>query len=299
MVAGFSPFLDAMSKLSSVKLTECVFPIARLTANFTPMVTGDDVSLRTSLVSPISYDRELCKLIIKHLTIVGEDGDKKLNYNELIPTISNIDKLSAIWALYKATYDNLADQREMTCVAKECKQKFKIDIPMDDLIHEDTYSFWDIVDAEGAIIPFYDYREIVSIDYKDTVYKFKAKLPTIKDNNTLLGVISIDALQYNLENTGSIFSKSQRMALLIDGLQVSSKTNAFEPIETINFDELLLSFNNYLPFQVSDQFFNEYNKIFEKYSPSYYLETVCPFCGNVDKLTIDLETEFFRKCLSV
>ena len=299
MAAGFSPFLDAMSKISAVKLTECVFPIARLTANFTPMVTGDDVSLRTSLVSPISYDRELCKLIIKHLTIVGEEGDKKLNYNELVASISNIDKLSAIWALYKATYDNLADQREMTCVNKDCKQKFKIDIPMDDLIHEDTYSFWDVVDAEGAIVPFYTYRTVITIDHKDTVYSFKAKLPSIKDNNTLLGIVSIDALQYNLENTGSIFSKPQRLALLVDGLQVSSKSNAFDPIETINFDELLLSFNNYLPFQVSDKFFDEYNKLFEKYSPNYYLETACPFCGNVDKLTIDLETEFFRKCLSV
>jgi len=89
------------------------------------MVTGDDVSLRTSLVSPISYDRELCKLIIKHLTIVDKEQDKKLNYNELVASISNIDKLSAIWALYKATYDNLADQREMTCVNKDCKQNLK------------------------------------------------------------------------------------------------------------------------------------------------------------------------------
>lgn len=299
MVAGFSPFLDAMAKISAVKLTECVFPIARLTGNFSPMVTGDDVSLRTSLVSPISYDRELCKLIIKHLTVVGKEQDKKLNYDELVSSISNIDKLSAIWALYKATYDNLAEQREINCVNKDCKQKFKTDISMDELIHEDTYTFWDIKDAEGTLVPFNNYRIMISITHGDNVYNFKAKLPSIKDNNTLLGIVSIDALQYNLENTGSIFSKPQRMGLLVDALQITSKTNLFEPIETINFDELLLTFNNYLPFQVSDNFFKEYNTTFEKYSPNYYTEITCPFCGNVDKITIDLETEFFRKCLSV
>jgi hypothetical protein len=299
MAAGFSPFLDAVSKLTSVKLTECIFPIAKITANFTPMVTGDDVSLRTSLVSPISYDRELCKIIVKHLTIVDKEEDTKLNYNQLVSKISNIDKLSAIWALYKATYDNLADQREMTCVNNECKQKFKIDIPMDDLIHEDTYTIWDVVDAESNDVPFDIYRVIISVEHKDTVYNFKVKLPSIKNNNDLLGVVSIDTLQYNLENTGRIFSRPQHMTLLTEALQITSKSNAFSAIETTNFDELLLTFNNYLPFQVSDKFFTEYNDIFTKYSPNYYLNVTCPICGNIDKHDIDLETEFFRKCLSV
>jgi hypothetical protein len=295
----FSPFIDSISKITNINITETIFPISKMTCKFSPMVTGDDVALRTSLVSPVSYDRELCKLIIKHLTIVGQDEDYKINFNDLVSSISNIDKLSAIWALYKATYEDLAEGREVKCDNPQCTKTFKVDIKMDDLIHDDTYTIWDMKNNEGEDIPFTVYRTVISIEHQDLVFDFNSRIPSIKDNNDLLSVISIDTLQYNLENIKSIFSRPQHMTLLTDAVRVSSKSNAFTPIETNNFNEILLTFNNYLPFQVSEKFFTKYNDEFGKYSPNYYKNIVCEHCGQKIKYEIDLETEFFRKCLSI
>lgn len=299
MTATFSPFLDTVSKITAINLTETIFPIAKLNCKFTPMVTGDDVTLRTSLVSPTSYDRELCKLIIKHLTIVGENEDHSLSFTDLTTNISNIDKLSAIWALYKATYETLADNREIKCPKKECNSTFEKSILMDDLIHEDTYMFWDKIDAEGNEIPFTQYKEIISVETKDKIFDFNVKIPSIKDNNDLLATLSIDAIQYNLDNIKSIFNKPQHMVLLTDAIRISSKDNSFESIESNKFDEMMLTFTNYLPFQVSDKFFKKYDEIFGKYSPDFYVDMTCPNCGHTFKYYVDLETEFFRKCLSV
>ncbi len=295
----FSPFIDSISKITNINITETIFPISKMTCKFSPMVTGDDISLRTSLVSPVSYDRELCKLIIKHLTIVGKEEDYKINYNDLVSSISNIDKLSAIWALYKATYEDLAENREIKCTNAQCKKIFKKNIKMDDLIHEDTYTIWDITNESGEDIPFTEYRKVISIDHNDLVFDFNCRIPSIKDNNDLLSIISIETLQYNLENIKSIFSRPQHMTLLSDAVRVSSKLNAFTSIETTNFNEILLTFNNYLPYQVSEKFFNKYNDEFGKYSPNYYTDLVCEHCGEKIKYEVDLETEFFRKCLSI
>jgi len=293
---NISPFLDALNSIS-IKKTETILPIARMTANLSPMVTGDDVGLRTSLVSPVNYDRDLCKVLLKHSEFVLDNQPLKLDYNSFVHQISNIDKLSMLWAIHKSTYENLSDEREITCRNTKCKEKFKVTIPMEELIHEDTYTLWEKVDNEGNPIPFYHYRYAISVPHDDILYEFNTKLPTIGENNEMLSMISTDVLQYNLDNTGSIFSKSQHMALLCDAVRITSKTNSFEPAETSNINEILLTFQNYLPFKIADKFFKQYGEHFDQYVPSFYYNAQCPACGEKFKYTVDLELEFFRTSL--
>ena len=87
------------------------------------------------------------------------------------------------------------------------------------------------------------------------------------------------------------------MAIQVDNIEESN--NIYKTLKSDKFDEMMLTFNNYLPFQVSDEFFKKYDEIFGKYSPNFYVDMVCPDCGHEFKYYIDLETEFFRKCLSV
>lgn len=293
---GFSPFLDTLHSIS-IKKTETILPIARMTTNMSPMVTGDDVGLRTSLVSPVNYDRDLCKVLLKHAEFIIDEQPQKLNYNDFVNQISNIDKLSMLWAIHKSTYDNLSDERELTCRNDQCKEKFNVTIPMDDLIHDDTFTVWEVTDSEGNLIPFYQYRFPITVEVDDIIYEFNTKLPTIAENNRMLSMISTEVLQYNLDNTGSIFSKPQHMTLLTDAVRVSSKSSKFEPIESDNINEILLTFQNYLPFKASDKFFKQYSEHFDDYVPSFYYNAVCPACGTEFKYTVDLELEFFRTSL--
>lgn len=293
---GISPFLDALNSIT-IKKTETILPIARLTANVGPMVTGDDIALQTSLISPVNYDRDLCKILLKHSKFIVDDNEIDLKYTDFVNKISNIDKLSMLWAIHKSTHENLSDERELICPVDSCKNKFKVNIPMDELIHEDTYTFWEKQDSEGNDIQFFDYRYAIKIEQDDIVYEFNTKLPTINDNNKMLSLISTDVLQYNLDNTGSIFSKSQHITVLTDAIRVSSKTNMFESVETSNVNEILLTCQNYLPFNVSDKFFKDYSSHFDEYVPTFYYNAVCPYCQKEFKYNVDLELEFFRTSL--
>src|SRR6056297_3076530 len=127
-MSKLSPFLDAMSDVSQIKKVETVLPIARMTVNVTPLVTGDHVSLQTAITSPKSFDRDLCKVLLSRSEFVGEEDTTKLDFNQFTSSISNIDKLSLIWGLYKSSYDNLSDDREIVCTNENCKEKFKVAI---------------------------------------------------------------------------------------------------------------------------------------------------------------------------
>jgi hypothetical protein len=294
---GFSQFLDTISNASRIKITETTLPIARMSANVSAMVTGDDISLRTSLLSPVNYDKELCKLLLKHSEVIVDNQPVKLQYNDFVDNISNIDKLLLLWALYKSTYDNLTDERELTCRKEECNEKFKVSITMDDLIHEDSITIWDKTDEENNFIPFNAYRHVISIELNDIVYDFNSRLPSVGDNNRMLGMVSTDALQSNLDSIGSIFSKSQHMTLLVDAIRVTSKKSEFDTVESSNINEILLAFQNYLPYQISEKFFKNYSEHFDKYVPNFYYNAKCPYCGEEFKYNIDLELEFFRTSL--
>lgn len=293
---GFSPFLDTLNTIT-VKKTETVLPIARMTAQMGPMVTGDDITLRTSLVSPVNYDRDLCKILLKHAQFIVENEEINLNYNDFTNQISNIDKLSMLWGIHKSTHENLSDEREITCPEESCQEKFKVTIPMDELIHDDTYTIWEKQDSEGNDIPFYTYRFPIALEHGDIIYEFNTKIPSIGDNNRMLSMISTETLQYNLNNIGSTFSKSQHLTLLTDAIRISSKSQSFESVETSNINEILLTCQNYLPFQVADKFFKEYGDHFDEFIPSFYYNAECPVCRKAFPYNVDLELEFFRTSL--
>jgi len=297
-MSKISPFLDAMNSVSQIKKVETVLPIARMTVNMTPLVTGDHVALQTAITSPKSFDRDLCKVLLARSEFVGEHAtEKKINFNEFTDSISNIDKLSLIWGLYKASYDNLSDEREIICKNENCKEKIKVPISMDDLIHEDTFTVWDKTDDNDEFISFNKYRYVITIERDDYIYEFNSRIPSIMDNNRMLGMLSTDALQHNLDTIGSVFTKPQHMTNLVDAVRLSSKSKKIDTVETTNLDEMLLSFQNYLPDQVSTSFFKKYGEHFDMYTPKFYYNATCPVCNNKFKHTIDLETEFFLTAL--
>ena len=288
-----SDFLSTLSKVSSVKKTMTALPIIQKQVQVSPLVVGDDLALRTSLTSPVFYDREIVSLLHSRTEFV----DETLSYEEFISKISNVDKLSLIWALFKATYETLGE-RQFTCPNQNCnhnKKPFRREVLLKDLIHEDTYEMWD------EETPFYEYSFQIDIPHKGVIYSFMSRLPSILNNNQILATVSTETLQDNLEKTGVVYSRSQSMALLVSAMQVSGKQNESEediiPVQTNNLQELMIAFNSYVPYTVSEKFLEKYNKKFEKYIPNYYSIKVCPSCGKEVRNDFDLEVEFFRRGL--
>ena len=72
-----SDFLNTVKLVSDIKKQEAIMPIARRSAMVTPLKVGDDLSLRTSLISPVQYDRMMIELIHSHTEIVTVDKNIK------------------------------------------------------------------------------------------------------------------------------------------------------------------------------------------------------------------------------
>mgnify|MGYP005725224089 CR=1 FL=1 len=289
-----SPFMKQMSKMSAIKQTMTVLPIVKKQVNVSPLVVGDDLALRTSLTSPVFYDKEMVKLIHKHSEFIEEE-DRNITYPAFIRNLSNVDKLSLLWALFKSTYETLG-KRNFTCTKENCehqKKPFEIEVLLDDIIHEDTYTPWE----EEA--PFNEYVYQIDIPYENLIYSFQARLPSIEANNRILSTMSTDSLQRNLENLGTVYSRAQNLSLLISAMQLqgNAENTEFETVQTDNLQEMLMAFNSYVPYRVSEQFLEKYGEKFDKYLPRFYKTAKCPSCGEEVRNDFDLEVEFFRRSL--
>ncbi len=291
-----SPFIKTMSKVSSIKKTLTALPIIKKQANVSPLVVGDDLALRSGLTSPVMYDKEIVKLIHDHIEFADEEDNSKMNYPKFISSLSNVDKLSLLWALFKSTYETLGE-RDFKCPNENCehsKTPFKEEVLLEDIIHEDTYTIWE------EETPFNEFVHQVDVPYENMIYSFQTRLPSIKDNNRLLSTMSNDTLQTNLQQLGSIFSRSQNMALLVKAVQLQPKPDSGLDIETVqsdNLQEILMAFNSYMPLGVSDIALEKYGEKFDKYFTKFYKTANCPICGKEVTNDFDLEVEFFRRSL--
>jgi len=289
-----SSFLKAAEAIAGIKKQEVPLPIAQKQAIVTPLRVGDDLSMRSSLTSPVNYDREMTRMLYDHTEVILSEGavPVKENFERFCATLSNIDKVCLIWALYKTTYETLG-QRSFKCDKDNCKAEFKQEILLDTLVQEDTFTIWE---EEKQ---FHEFVFPIEVEYEGFVYIFESRLPSIKDNNRLLSNLSIDALQNNLNQTGALFTRREQMTLLSKSVSIIKKGMSIdnETPRTESMQEMLLAFTSYVPHIVSEDFFTKYRDKFDKYYPKFYTNVNCPACGNQVKFQIDLEIEFFRRSL--
>ena len=160
---------------------------------------------------------------------------------------------------------------------------------MDELIHEDTFK---LLDKE---LPFHQYTFPIEIEFDGGKYICNTCLPTVGENNLMLNMLSIDVLQNNLEKTGDIFTKYQKMTLLTKSIDLV--INGQEPVSTSNKQEISITYQSYIPFTGAEKFFDQYGKEFDSYVPKFYKEVKCPLCGHDLTINIDLEVELFQRSI--
>jgi hypothetical protein len=281
--------MKAAQAISNIKKQEVPLPIARKTAVTGTLKVGDDLSLKSSLVSPVNYDREMVQLIHSHTEFILDEGKvQQISFDDFCATTSNLDKMCLIWGIYKTTYETLG-KKNIRCEKEQCKHEHQVDIPLEDLIHEDSFTVWE----EEPV--FYEYIYPIEIPYEQFIYCFDARIPSIRDNNKLMSNLSVEMLQSNLNQTGSVFTKTEQIALLSRSMSIKSKADPSNPPKTENMQEILIALQNYTPHIVSEQFFKMYSDKFDKYYPKFYTDIICPRCQNKTRFNVDLEIEFFRR----
>jgi hypothetical protein len=280
-------FLSIALSIKDIRKSEMLLPIARKSAVVTSFLLGDHQVLKTAILSPQNYEREMTKCLYKHTQIIEDGQEVKIKYEDLIATSSNIDKVCLLWACYKSTYEHLG-VREVEC--EKCKQKSPYKITLDELIQPDSLTIW-----EQDLPPFYEYNYPITIPFEDYEYVFISSIPNILKYNQILGMISIEKIKKNLE-TNSVLSGSEEIALLVK--EIIIKKNGVELTRSNLIQEILTVLDCAIPSDVSEEFQAKYEERFGKYYPKFYTNLVCGTCKNSSKYTVDIETEFFRRILS-
>lgn len=316
----------ALKQINRIRRKEIVLPIARREVVVSPLSVGDDLILKTALISPVKLDKELMYLLWQHTEFwvpnndvqveqpESKDGvqmppmrgrkkkfksqeeDEKsgghytrLKEQEFYNTISYFDKLVLIWGIYNVTYGTLGTQT----IKCSCGNEFEAEVVVDDTMHEDSMVLW-----EEDKPPFNKYTETIELPLNNEyMLEFAVCIPSMADFNRLLGLVPTNEIQNNLETIRSEFNTEQLMTLYTKRMSVYKKDKPEEKITSSSTSQILSSIRDCLNIDTATEFFKQYAEKFNKYNISFYTLNKCPVCGEEIKTTIDFEYQFFRKQL--
>lgn len=310
-----------LSQLSKIKRKELVLPIAKKQVVVSPLSVGDDLILKTALISPAKMDKELMKLLWRHTefwvpnlqqekelestsvenkrgrkrmnSMVANDNTagqyKKISEKDFYNQISYFDKLFLLWGIYNITYVSLGSQ-EITC--PHCNFKFQDEIQVEDTLHEDSLTIFE------EDIPFSQYTENIQLPFNDEyILDFSVGIPSMADFNRIMGLLTTAELQSNLESIHTSFNTEQLMTLYTKKLSIYSKEKKDEKVESQISQEILSSLRDFVNIDVSTEFFKQYAEKFSKYAVNFYKKYTCPECKESFNVGVDIEYHFFLKQL--
>ena len=316
----------ALKEINKIRRKEIILPIARKEVVVSPLSVGDDLILKTALISPVKLDKELIYLLWQHtefwfpnreeqpvqpatpdgVIMPPKSGGRKKKFNkdadntggkyksipeqEFYNTISYFDKLVLLWGIYNTTYGSLGTQN-IKC--PHCEKEFEVEVVVDDTLQEDSMTLWD-----ESMPPFNKYTEDLEIPLNnDYMLRFSICIPSMADFNRLLGIVPTAEIQNNLETLRSEFNTEQLMALYTKKLGVYHKDNPEKIITSGITREILSSIKDYVNIDVATEFFKGYAEKFSKYNINFYSKNNCPHCDGEVKTGIDFEYQFFRRQL--
>ena len=317
---------SALKEINKIRRQEVVLPIARREVVVSPLSVGDDLILKTALISPVKLDKELMRLLWQHtefwfpnmeeskpeqpvttpegVIMPPKSGGRKkkkeqdnsggryksIPEQEFYNTISYFDKLALLWGIYNVTYVTLGTQ---TIKCRNCEKEFDAEVVVDSTLHEDSMELWD-----DSLPPFNQYTEDIELPLNDNfILRFSVCIPSMADFNRLLGLIPMNEVQNNLETLRSEFNTEQLMALYTKKLGVYPKDQPDKLISSGSTREILSSIRDYVNIDIATEFFKSYADRFSKYNVNFYSVHKCPFCGEESKMAVDFEYQFFRKQL--
>lgn len=279
-------FLDQLKK---VKQREIYCPMMKARAVTTPLMTIDDLSLRTSITSPDLYDQELSQLIFKHTTF--PETTDKISFQQFIDHASYIDRQVLIWGIFASTYGTLG-KLEITC--PHCGFKHTDEITAEQLLQDDSLTVWE------KEVPYNEY--ILNVPYiadLPNLYKleFHTNVPTIRQHLEILRLIHPDKLRENYQKFGTILSKPEELSSVTRCLKMYKSVDDQTPTQWTSTPDIHMVISDYITLNIADDILEKYNDHFNKYVPKFKKPYTCENCQNFYNYVADPEVVLFRQFL--
>lgn len=281
--------LKYLEQLKKIKQREVYCPMIKTRAITTPLMTIDDLVLKTSITSPDLYDQELSHLIYSHTSF--PEVSEKINFSQFIETSSYIDRQVLIWGIFASTYGTLG-KLDVTC--PHCSYESKMEILAEDLMQEDTLTVWD------KDLPYNEYILIVDKVFNlENLYKleFHTSIASIKQHLDILRLIDPEKLKLNYQKFGSILSKSEELTSVTRLLKLYRTAEDQEPIIWAGPQDIHAVIRDYITLDMADEVLDKYNEHFSQYVPKFRKPITCVNCNNLYYYSADPEVVLFRNFL--
>ncbi len=281
--------LRNLENLHKIKQREVFCPMAKTRALVSPLMTIDDLSLRTTIASPDLYDQEISHLLWKRIKWPDITGD--ISFDDFISNSSYIDRKILIWGLFASTYGTLGNK---TIECPHCENKFEDEVTAEQIIQEDSITIWEEEVSFNEFIYSIEYKPPVHIE---GIYKiiFKTSIPTIKNHLDVLKLIPIEKIKENYQKFGNILSRSEELASVTREITLYKSEDDSSPNHWITAHDVHMIISNFLTMDISDDVLLQYNSTFNKYVPVFKKLYNCDKCLNQFSFVVDPEVSLFRQ----
>lgn len=281
--------LKNLENLSRVKQREIFCPMTKMRALVSPLMTSDDLSLRTTISSPDLYDQELSSLIYSKTRF--PEIQEEISFVDFIDNLSYVDRSALIWGIFASTYGTIG---KVTVKCPHCGHEIKDEITAEQILHEDSLTPWD------HDVNFKEYIHVISFEPNiDGLYKleFHTSLPTIRQHIETLKLIPTEKIKDNYEKFGNILSKTEELCSVTREIKLWKSENDEEPNSWKSPSEIHMIINRFMTMNITDDVLDDYNLHFNKYIPNFWKDYKCPNCLNEFKYFVDPEVSLFRQFL--
>jgi hypothetical protein len=276
--------LDRTLSIADIRSIEAELPVLKCKVIVSPLTGQEEQALRSASVSPASFLKKINELLFNHTKFENIEFTSFDNFlSELYPP----DKSILIWALLSASYLVLPTM-EKECAS--CGEKYLVDGNPEDLVHDDTLeNIWDKPEPPAT--------------YVETQYAlngqlgFEIGMPSERTRLILSSMINPEKAKANIDKTGSLMSYADNMVFFTRAVMVGGTD---ERIVLTDMKQDIFPFLHNLPPKISDAVKNTMDlNIFNRYMPTFYLNTTCSSCLEKEKIIVDPEISFFRKTISL
>lgn len=281
--------LKFLENIAKVKQREVYCPMTKMRALVSPLLTCDDLSLRTTIASPDLYDQELSHLLWTHTK--WPEVAEPIDFKSFLENISYIDRQLLIWGMFASTYGTLG---KTTITCPHCGHKFEDDIKAEDLLQSDSITPWDMN------VPYTEYVHTITYAANvENVFKleFHTSIPTIKQHIEILRLIPVDKIKENYQKFGTILSKPEELAAVTRSIKMYKIENDPEPVQWFTPADVHLIISQFLTIDIADNILDDYNGHFNKYVPIFKKNYKCTNCTNPFNYLADPEVSLFRQFL--
>lgn len=289
--------LESFRSLISVNQKEVFCPITKLRAVVSPLLVGDDLDLRTMIVSPDIYDEVLTQLIYKRTTFVINNEQENIpqSYDEFITMIPSIDRQVLTWGIINSTYNTIGEQT-IICNNNDCRHQWKDIIKIDDTMRTDSIKIWD------KDQPFNEYFHIIDFNFDNesvdiSKLSFKTGLPSILKLINVIKSLTPNEIKEQIDKFGTLLTrKHELISMVVEASIYDRKGNLKAAISDV--DNLFQLFTEVITSKIGRKLEVEFKDHFSPYSVKFGKHYKCPKCETEFNFPVDPETELFSNFFS-